>query len=209
MMIEEKKDSKKILLSVLGVAILIVAVVGISFAAVSLSATSGENTIRTGTITVSYSESENGILLTNALPTDDETGITLAGDREYFDFTVSTGASGKVTVPYELNVTEVGVTEGKNKLSNDLVKVYLTKVNQDAEEAVLQPTLVKDLTDSTLRLGSKKLLAISDEYTAQGTTTVKYRLRMWISTDATTDDIQNAEYKLLVNVDSNVNAINQ
>lgn len=208
-MVEEKSDSKKILLSVLGIAILVVAVVGISFAALNLSASSEENTIKTGTITVSYSESEHGILLTDALPTDDTTGMALSADREYFDFTVSTGASGKVTVPYEINVTEIDVTEGKTKLSNQLVKVYLTKVGQDSEEAVVSPIYVNDLDDSSLRVGSKKLFTASDSYTAGGSTTIKYRLRMWISTEATADDIQNAEYKLLVNVDSNVNAIAQ
>ena len=50
----EESGSKKVLLSVLGVAILVVAVVGISFAAFSFTNTSDENSIQTGTITMSY-----------------------------------------------------------------------------------------------------------------------------------------------------------
>jgi len=60
----EENNSRKVLLSVLGVAILLVAVVGISFAAYTFTDQSDEaNTINTGTITMSYTEPENGIKL--------------------------------------------------------------------------------------------------------------------------------------------------
>ena len=71
-------NSKQVLLSVLGVAILVVAVVGVSFAAFSYSKTGEKvNTITTGTITMSYSETTNGINLTNALPMTDGVGMAL------------------------------------------------------------------------------------------------------------------------------------
>ena len=54
---KEDNNSKQVLLSVLGVAILVVAVVGVSFAAFTFSQTGQKvNTISTGTITMSYSE---------------------------------------------------------------------------------------------------------------------------------------------------------
>ena len=82
-------NSKQILLSVLGVAILVVAVVGVSFAAFSYSKTGEKvNTITTGTITMSYSETTNGINLTNALPMTDGVGKALKDENQYFDFTV-------------------------------------------------------------------------------------------------------------------------
>ena len=65
----DDNNSKKILLTVLGVAILIVAVVGISFALfTSNDQITGENTIKSGTVTMSFSEKTNGIALSNALP---------------------------------------------------------------------------------------------------------------------------------------------
>ena len=64
-------SSKQILLSVLWVAILVVAVVGVSFAAFTFTGTgTKENRISTGTISMTYSEDTNGIFITNALPTD-------------------------------------------------------------------------------------------------------------------------------------------
>ena len=72
-------NSKQVLLSVLGVAILVVAVVGVSFAAFTFSQTGNvENTITTGTISMTYTEPENGINLTNAMPMTDDSGKVLA-----------------------------------------------------------------------------------------------------------------------------------
>ena len=76
-MIMENNNSKEVLLSVLGVAILVVAVVGVSFAAFTFSQTGNVvNQITTGTISMSYSEPENGITLTNAMPMEDATPNT-------------------------------------------------------------------------------------------------------------------------------------
>ena len=75
---ENNNGGKQILLSVLGVAILIVAVVGISYAAFTFAETgSKDNTINTGTISMTYTEGTNGITIYNAMPTADETGRTL------------------------------------------------------------------------------------------------------------------------------------
>ena len=76
----KENSSKQVLLSVLGVAILVVAVVGVSFAAFSYSKTGEKvNTITTGTITMEYTEDTNGINLTNALPMSDGVGTNLSG----------------------------------------------------------------------------------------------------------------------------------
>ena len=120
-------NSKQVLLSVLGVAILVVAVVGVSFAAFTFSQTGEKtNTITTGTITMNYTESDNYINLTNAMPMNDTTGAALpaATDGNVFDFTVSgeiTG-SGNTTINYAITAVP---TEGTT-LKNDYVKVYLT-----------------------------------------------------------------------------------
>ena len=109
-------SSKQILLSVLGVAILVVAVVGISFAAFTY-ARPGEktNTISTGTITMNYSEDTNGIKLENALPMTDTAGKALAADNQMFDFTAT------------INYAVTAVKTDDSTLPDTGVKVYLTK----------------------------------------------------------------------------------
>ena len=174
-------SSKQILLSVLGVAILVVAVVGISFAAFSYSKT-GEvkNTITTGTITMTYTEPTNGINLTDALPITDTAGKALSGDNNTFDFTVTATIAGTTTINYAITAVKGdGCT-----VADDGIKVYLTDQN-DAE--VLAPTKVTALSKTA---SGNAAGAPADQYVLKtgtykdvGTTTENYRLRMWVADD--------------------------
>ena len=207
----EEDSSRKVFLSVLGVAILLVAVVGVSFALYSTGATGKDNSISTGTITMSYTEPTNGILLENALPISDDAGKKLTGDKNVFTFTVATTASGTVTVPYEINITKETST-----LADSAVAVYLTKGTPTETEVVakkLMSEVVLDSNKSAIREDAYKLYETSVAYengtvkTGEATTT--YNLRIWVDANADANTIKDQEYKIKVNVDSKVNAIGQ
>lgn len=175
-------SSKQILLSVLGVAILVVAVVGISFAAFSYSKT-GEvsNTITTGTITMTYTEPTNGISLTDALPITDDAGKALKGDGKTFDFTVGATVAGTTTINYAITA----VKDATSDLPDTGVKVYLTSTSGETETAVLGPKLVSQL-DKTVAgndagAPADQYVLKTGTYTATGTD--NYRLRMWVADD--------------------------
>ena len=69
------KDKKKIVISISLVIVLLLAVIGISYAAFTYVGRGEKvNQITTGTISMDYQESDNIISITNALPTRDETG---------------------------------------------------------------------------------------------------------------------------------------
>ena len=208
----EENSSRKVLLSVLGVAILVVAVIGVSFALYSTSSTGKVNSISTGTITMSYTEPSNGINLTNALPISDAEGKSLKGEGNVFTFTVSATASGTVTVPYEINITK----DSSTTLANGAVAVYLTKGTTTETEVVakkLMSQVVTTANKSTYRTDSYKLYSTNVVYqngtvkTGEATTT--YNLRIWVDANADAETIRNQEYKIKVNVDSKVNAIGQ
>lgn len=222
----EENNSKKVLLSVLGVAILVVAVVGVSFAAFNYANTPNDsNTINVGTITMSFSEETAGISITNAEPTADSTAMTDKTEKHYFDFTVARTTSATVKVPYEISISEGTMGEGETKLPTQYVTVYLTKVDADGSEtAVVGPTklntLITDSNKSTLHATTAyKLATIADATGATYTGTAEnYRLRMWVNTDATftTDGAGNTlvstnkyAYRLTVNVDAHVNPLGQ
>ena len=181
-------------------AILVVAVVGVSFAAFSYSKT-GErlNTITTGTISMEYSESTNGINLVDALPMSDEQGIALVGANNVFDFTVSATiqGSGQTTINYTITATK----ESDSTLDDTAVKVYLTSMDNDADTEVLAPTKVSDLSVtgsselSSAPSGQYKLL----DNTFTSTVSRKYRLRMWVADDFS-DLNASGSYKIRVNV---------
>ena len=215
-------SSKQILLSVLGVAILVVAVVGISFAAFSYSK-AGEvsNTITTGTITMSFSEETAGISITNAEPVADETAKVDKTANHYFDFTVSRKTDAALKVPYEISISEGSMGEGETKLPTKYVTVYLTKVNGETETAVVEPTklstLIVDSNKSNLNdTIAYKLYEVNDAATTHTGTAENYRLRMWVNTDAqfttngadhTLNSTTKYAYRLTVNVKSQVNAL--
>ncbi len=117
-------SSKQILLSVIGVAILVVAVVGVSFAFFNYTRTGAANTIRTGTI--SFNTSNSVINITNLFPiakTDVATDVnnvgvgtvTISGSTNYangIDFTVTAeDVSSNIgtdagKLPISINVTK-------------------------------------------------------------------------------------------------------
>ena len=194
---ENNNNSKQVLLSVLGVAILVVAVVGVSFAAFSYSKTGEKvNTITTGTITMSYSETTNGINLTNALPMSDGVGKALSDENQYFDFTVSANITGTTTINYAITASK----EAESTLPDTAVKVYLTDMDGTADTQILAPTKVSALPKTTSDVSG----APNDQYkltsdTFSASSSHAYRLRMWVA-----DDYQvtgaSATYKLRVNV---------
>ncbi len=196
----ENNNSKQMILSILGVVILVVAVVGVSFAAFSYSKTGEKvNTITTGTITMSYSEDTNGINLSNALPMSDDQGKALSGSNNVFDFTVTAtiNGSGNTTINYDVTATK----ESDSTLDDSAVKVYLTSIDNSADTQVLVPTKVSALT----KTGSSEASgAPNGQYklttgTFTSTTTRKYRLRMWVAEDYSSLSTSGT-YKLRVNV---------
>ena len=200
---KEKNSSKQVLLSVLGVAILVVAVVGVSFAAFSYSKTGEKvNTITTGSITMNYAETTNGINLTNALPMSDEQGKALSGNtdgqEEYFDFTVSANITGTTTINYVITATK----EPESTLPDTAVKVYLTDMDS-SDSQLLAPTKVSALPQTnatdTQNTGAPAGQYKLHENTFTSTNSRNYRLRMWVADDYTGVDTSHT-YKLRVNV---------
>ena len=126
----QTNSSKQIMLSVVGVAILVVAVVGISFAFFNYTRTGGNNTITTGQI--SFNSTNSLINVQNVFPiaksavaTDSAnsgTGtVTITGNTNYtngIDFTVrATNVS-----------SSIGTTAGKIPLSLQVTSSNLTGV---------------------------------------------------------------------------------
>ena len=195
---KDNNNSKQVLLSVLGVAILVVAVVGVSFAAFSYSKTGEKvNTITTGTISMNYVEDENAINLTNALPMTDDVGKALADTNQYFDFTVSANITGTTTINYAITAAK----EVDSTLPDDAVKVYLTDMDGTADDQILAPTKVSGLTPTT---GSEPSGTPSGQFilhtgTFNATSSHDYRLRMWVADDYVVTG-ESQSYKLRVNV---------
>lgn len=174
-------SSKQILLSVLGVAILVVAVVGVSFAAFTYTGTgTKENKISTGTISMTYTEDTNGISISNALPTSDAAGKVLAGEDEKFDFTVMSTITGTATIQYEIAATK----DASSTLPDNGVRLYLEKKNGDSYQSVFEPAAYEGVSaNTTLGTQAGSMVLYSGSHST--TTTDNFRLRMWMAENAT------------------------
>lgn len=204
----KENSQKKVLLSVLGVAILVVAVIGISFALYSNSFKTDNNSISTGTIMVSYAESTNAINIQDALPISDEAGVNQTGNNRSFNFSVSTKATGALTVPYTITLTNVSTKEAGKFLTDSEVKVHLLKEGT----AVVDKKYVNDLEDATGAFAGSKILYTTQDSFAAGNAdskTTNYTLKMWISSEVQVDNNNSKEYKAKVNVDSSVKPVGQ
>ncbi len=197
---ENKGKSKSLVLLILGIIILIIAVFGVSYAAIYYSKMGEKvNNVSTGTLTMSYSENTNGINLTDANATSDSVGMAMSQENEYFDFTVSATMSGSTTVDYVI----VGSKDTSSTLPDNAIKVYLTEVNGDSERQVVSPTKISELdsTDTISYVPDNQYVLLQSNFNK--TTSRNYRLRMWIADDF---NMTVGSYTFRINVYGNMSA---
>lgn len=196
-----RDDSKQVLLSVFGVALLIVAIVGISYAIFVFSAKSRvDNTVRSGGITFEYLEGDSVIDINDALPLSDEVGVK---QTKSFDFQVSSAIRGNTTVFYEVRAKSLTVD---NKIDNQYVKIYLEKKDGDDFSTVLFPTTFKENPNTSLTnisVDTNTMLLYSGRFSGKKATTTNYsdefRLKMWLSDKYLIDDVSRSfKIKVLV-----------
>ena len=117
---------KQLLLSIGLVLILVLMIVGISYAAFKFTGLGKrENTITTGAITMEYEESTNTISMTGALPTTDTTGKVRLTKGEYFDFTIKSNIQGNANINWEIAAEDITPSSAK-KMAGKNIKLYLT-----------------------------------------------------------------------------------
>ena len=119
------ENKKTLLFSILGVILLLVVVIGVSYAMYTFSAQGSKvNQITTGTISVSYEEASQ-VTLTNAYPSTDATGSTVTGHD--LVFTVTGSITGSTSVKYDLALANI--TPGAT-LTAEHIKFNLKKGNE-------------------------------------------------------------------------------
>ncbi len=161
------EDNKKTLvLSIIGILVLVIAVVGVSFAMFSFSGTgTKENVITTGTVSLDFSTVEEGtetnvINVDNQYPMDDTNGVSLANiTKSKADFSVKAKYDADMTINYEVGIVDINktgdITEGAETIPEKNVKVIL--INSTTGEAVVGSKVGETYTGVTVEsLASKK-----------------------------------------------------
>ncbi len=153
--VKEKMDKKKQLLLSIGlVLILVLMIVGISYAAFKFVGLGTKpNTITTGAITMEYTESTNTISMTGALPTTDATGKVRLTAGEYFDFTVKSTIQGDANINWEIAAEDITSSSAK-KIDGKNIKLYLTKLDSTGTETqVMSPKVFTTKTSENTKTG--------------------------------------------------------
>lgn len=182
----KKESNSKIFIIVICLLIFIIMVIGVSMATFTYTKENKSiNTISTGNIYLNYTENTNGINITNAYPMADEVGKTLTNEDQYFDFTVEASISGNVVASYEVSAEK----ETSSTLDNDEVKLYLEKKVNNTYQEVMAPAYFTPLKEST-DLGTTAGSMLLDSGTVSKSSTVNYRLRMWVADTTILDNLE-------------------
>ncbi len=190
---------KELVLIIVGLGLLLIAITGITYAAFSYSK-AGEkvNTITTGVMVMSYTESSNVISITNALPTTDATGKKLSKSGEYFDFSVASTVQGQALISYEIGAKK----QSGNTIDENNIKLYLTEKNSDGTETeVTAPRVYREETSANSYTGRPVDEMSLYTGTINNNVTRNYRLRMWVNENYNPQgDGGNLSFKVKVNV---------
>ena len=194
------ENNKKKILMMIFLSLFSIAIISLGTYAIWTSASdllTGSNTIQSGQVKMSYTES-NEIGMNNALPIKDSEGKVLTN---YFDFQVlsyiKTRANDDTQRKLNYNIVLEPITVD-NPLSDSEIKVYLTKVEGSTETVVVEPTTIEKLNN--------KVLSSKEEIFSNNKAEVitSYRLRAWIdeSVDTTKLNEKKYSYKFRVNINN-------
>ena len=174
---------RQLLLSIGLVLILVLMIVGISYAAFKFTGLGNKpNTITTGAITMEYTESTNTISMTGALPTTDATGKVRLTAGEYFDFTIKSNIQGNANINWEIAAEDI--TASSKKIDGKNIKLYLTKLDSTgAETQVMAPKVYNASTSANTKTGRPSGVMSLATGTMSASETTNYRLRMYVDED--------------------------
>ncbi len=197
------KSRKKLILSSALLFVLVLVTIGVTYAVFTFSREGAiENTLETGTVTLTYTEGKTGITLNEAYPISDDAGKVLTGVNHVFDFTVQANLSKSMSINYEVTAVKIPITD-MTSLEDNEVKLYLERaIDPEVEyQEVLAPSnFIPREEQSSLGSPSGSMILDQGSFTNQGTTIHNYRLRMWIADDAVIPSGESRKYGVRVNV---------
>lgn len=172
--------SRPLFLAIVGVLILFVTVISISFAMFNYTKNDTiVNTIHTGMLMMTYTEGNTGISITDALPMSDDAGKMLSASNETFKFTVSSKIRGNAQINYEIAAIK---KDGSNIDDGD-IRLYLEKSTDGLTYSEVFAPAAFTPSSSVSALGAPTGSMVLYSGTFTKTITNHYILRMWLNED--------------------------
>ena len=169
---EDKSLNKKKYLLIVSIFSTIIILLGSAYAFFSYFKSASAFTLRSNSITATFTEGTNQISFTNAYPISDEYALQNLDKLDYIDFTVSGSATNSSeAVTYEIFLTE----NQNNTLDKNYIKTYVTDNNGSA---LSNPTMYGSLPLTTYSNEPTGRVVLQKTYA--GTFTKSYRLYIWL-----------------------------
>lgn len=130
-----------------------------------------------GSVLFSFNEGSNYINMNNVLPTSDAVGKKLTGDKEYFDFNVSSKIKKKRgSIVYEISLVPIA----GNTIKQSDVRVNLTENGKEVSVLDSKVNSFSNLPNSSYRKGAKVIYrnVVNSNFSGD------YVFRMWLSSKA-------------------------
>ena len=163
-----ENNSKQAVLSIVGIAVLVIAVVGVSFAFFTYSkAGTKNNTLTTGSIFFNFTEG-NAINLTNEFPRSDTSGKALSADNNAaLTFHVLGYDGSSKGIAYTVLALPADTMTGNTRFKDSEIKFYLTGSSSNSSAITNKYSTPKavgtngSLTASGITLATGKITANS------------------------------------------------
>ena len=185
------KKSTKISLLVGGIAVVLIGVIGITYAFFS---TGGKqetaNTFQSGCLNISLTDASASINLNNIYPITDIEGL----DTTSYDFTITNTCNTDAN--YEINL------ESLNQVSNSLSADYI-KVSLSSDTVGNIISILSDNTSVTPEIDNAYEAYNLYTGTLKANETKTYHLKLWLDYDATVEQAANKVYQSKINVVAN------
>lgn len=182
-------SGKQVMLSVLGIAVLVVAVVGVSFAFFTYSRTGTQNNvISSGDLRFAFEDGTDTIKLENHFPMATSQGIAMSGKNEVCRFRV-TGYITKGSITYDIFAVPGDAPEGKTKTLKDSEVFVNIKPSSALPTGMTFTSATGEKTAKAISAldgatGMKKLG--TGTITAESSVTSVFEVRMWVDSSVVT-----------------------
>ncbi len=179
---ENKKSNKKVI--IVGViAIVLVAVLGISFAVWNYSRTTDNQILVAGDIYMKFKENP-ALTIENAIPSEGP------GANYYFEFTIEGKNTYSKPIWYEIDL-QYGEDHGtrKTRIKDSLLKFRLVEIKDGNEQTVVDNASYNNLTN-------QKIWVNTIAANTRSKVEITYRLYMWISSETIIGNTSDAVYDM-------------
>lgn len=189
-------SSKQVVLSIVGVAILVVAIVGVSFAFFTYTRTGGQNNlINTGQLFFSFDDGASTINLVNQFPMSDTNGLKLSGNNNVCLFSISGTTTSVVNYTIYGVAGDAPADKDKNaRFTDSQIKANISATLPTGYTFTSATGASTAKTIEALKSGGKIVLGTGTVTAAAvKDSSAQFTLKMWVS-DAVTIAATGATY---------------